>query len=182
MWAGFWVGMERFRVARALRSSQPNILKYIKDEILSCGDKYSLLCFHYFISPWYKPPVSITNHSPTKKITYKKLWMIAIWDKNVLRWKCGINLPLKKMLLCVARLRQSSQKASHEATNSIRLLMDEGTFRTKPADNMGPTRGQPSIPPHCWNQVHRIPHMSWYQNPKVLEPMTLLHVWKVEKK
>ena len=42
--------------------------------------------------------ISISNHNPTKKITYRKVWMIAIRDSNVPRWKCGINLPLKKML------------------------------------------------------------------------------------
>ena len=103
--------------------------------------------------------------------TRQKCPEVEMWDKP----------PIKKDAPMCSLLWRSSQKASHEATNSIRLLMDEGG-QNKTSDNMGPTRGQPSVSPHCWNQVHRIPRMSWYQNPKALEPMTLLNVWKVEKK
>ena len=65
---GLRAGMECFRVACALRPSRLNILKYIKDEILLRGYMYSLLCFHYFISPWYKPPSVLPMTAPPKKL------------------------------------------------------------------------------------------------------------------
>ena len=74
--------MERFCIVRTLRLGRPNILIYMKDEILLRGDMYSLLYFYYFISPWYKPPSILQITTPPTMIL---LLMIAMQDNNVPR-------------------------------------------------------------------------------------------------
>ena len=99
--------MERFCIVCALWLGQPNILKYIKDEILSRGDLYSLLCFHYFISRWYRAPSILPITTPPKNYIQE-----ALDDSNT-RQQCPEaemwnKPPIEEDVLVGSSLRRSS--------------------------------------------------------------------------
>ena len=110
--------MERFCVVHALRPSWPNILIYIKDGILVAWGMYSLLCFHYFISPWYKPPSVLPIIAPPRKLCTHE----ALDDSNMRQQCLEVEIwgkpPTKEDAPVGTSLRQSSQKAAREATDS----------------------------------------------------------------
>ena len=78
-------------------------------------------------------------------------------------------------------LRRSSRKAAREVTDTIRYLAEEWVHN-KSSRQDGANKRPAVGSPKWWNQVRRIPYMFQYQNAKVLEPMTLLRVWNLEKK